>query len=215
MTLDELMTAAQERWLDGFVEGPTEPLGPAAAPGTEAPDLTLADHTGAEVSLSSFWSDGPALLMFWRHFGCGCGIDRAARLGDELADYESAGLTSVIIGQGEPERAAQYRDRHGVAVPVLSDPEFAAYRAYGVGHFAPEQLYYEDGDAESLELTREAGLEAQAGRPAMRELVDDPWRASAEFVVGANGVIRLAYAYQWCEDFPHPGILTAAARFSE
>jgi hypothetical protein len=48
------------------------------------------------------------------------------------------------------------------------------------------------------------------GRPP----VDDPWRAAAEFVVGATGLIRLAYAYQHCEDYPEPRVLTTAGRLS-
>ena len=44
--------------------------------------------------------------------------------------------------------------------------------------------------------------------------VDDPWRAVAEYVVGTNGLVRLAYVYQYCEDFPDPRVLTTAARMS-
>ena len=50
----------------------------------------------------------------------------------------------------------------------------------------------------------------EQGRP----LVDDPWRAVKELVIGANGLVRLAYAYQHCEDFPNPKVLSVAARLS-
>ena len=45
-------------------------------------------------------------------------------------------------------------------------------------------------------------------------LVDDPWRAVKEFVVGANGRIRLTYAYQYCEDYPAAQLLATAALLS-
>lgn len=38
-------------------------------PGEQAPDGTAADADGREVSLSSFWAEGPVLLTFLRHFG--------------------------------------------------------------------------------------------------------------------------------------------------
>lgn len=37
--------------------------------GLQAPEGVAADADGREVSLSSFWADGPVLLTFLRHFG--------------------------------------------------------------------------------------------------------------------------------------------------
>ena len=37
--------------------------------GDSAPDLTLRDHDGAEVRLSSYWREQPVALIFLRHFG--------------------------------------------------------------------------------------------------------------------------------------------------
>jgi hypothetical protein len=45
-------------------------------------------------------------------------------------------------------------------------------------------------------------------------LVDDPWRAVKEFVIGANGRVRLTHAYQHCEDYPQARVLALAARLS-
>ena len=103
---DGLTEAAEKEWLEIWVAGPGDKRSKLLGPGTSAPDLELLDHTGASRRLSSYWSDGPVLLMFWRHFGCGCGLDRSSRLNDEYADYMAAGINPVIIGQGEPERAA-------------------------------------------------------------------------------------------------------------
>jgi peroxiredoxin len=36
---------------------------------TAAPDLTLADHEGNAVRLSSLWQAKPLVLFFVRHFG--------------------------------------------------------------------------------------------------------------------------------------------------
>lgn len=213
-SLHTLTAAAEAEWLDGYIQGPTEPLGPLLAPGTPAPSSTMLDERGVEVELSDFWKGGPALIMFWRHFGCGCGIERNNRLQAELESYAAVGLNPVIVSQGEPARAAEYRVKRNVPCPILSDPNQDVYRSYGVGHFGLEQIYYADDIHAVLGRTEESARETVAKRDPDRTLVDDPWRASAEFVVGQNGIIRLAYAYQWCEDFPHPGILTTAAELS-
>jgi hypothetical protein len=37
---------------------------------------------------------------------------------------------------------------------------------------------------------------------------------TGEFVVGSDGIIRVAYPYNYCEDFPDPRIFTTAARLA-
>ena len=47
-----------------------------------------------------------------------------------------------------------------------------------------------------------------------RTLVDHPWLLPGEFVIDREGAIRLAYRYQYCEDFPNPLVLTTAIRLA-
>ena len=136
----ELRAQAEEEWLDRWTAGPTEGEGDALSTGSPAPDLSLLDHTGRQRRLSEFWSGQPALLMFWRHFGCPCGFDRAERLRSEVDGYLAAGMQPVIIGQGEPVRAAAYRAEHEIPCAILCDPDHDAYRAYGIGHWNIERV---------------------------------------------------------------------------
>jgi hypothetical protein len=141
-------------------------------------------------------------------------MERARRLATELDEYRAAGLSVFIVGQGEPARAAAYAHEHGITVPLLLDPSADVYRAYGVGHWQPEQLLFDAPD-EYLAHPRALGQSLlEARRAEGRPMVDDPWRASAEFVVGENGRIRLGFSYQYCEDFPDPRVLTASARLA-
>ncbi len=212
--LDDTTRAAERTWLDRWTAGPSEPEGRGLPIGAEAPDLRLLDHTGSLRHLSEFWATGPALLMFWRHFGCGCGVARAERLRAEWADLAAAGLTVAIIGQGDPVRAAEYRSRHELPCPVLTDPDGSAYRAYGVGQWPVERILY-DAPAAFWAHDRERGAGFQEKRRETgRPLVDDPWRAAAEFVVRSDGTVRLPYLYQYCDGFPDPRVLTTAARLS-
>jgi peroxiredoxin len=210
----DLITSAEAEWLQRWTAGPREDEGNPLPPGTPAPDLTLLDHTGRQRRLAEFWAEGPALLMFWRHFGCWCGFERAARLRTEFSQYLDAGLTPVIIGQGEPARAAAYRAEYEVPCPMLCDPEHTAYRAYGVGQWQLERIL-PDAPVEYWAHAAELGKAFQDERRALgKPIVDDPWRAVKEFVVGRNGLVRLTYAYQHCENYPNPAVLIAAARVS-
>ena len=212
-SVEALNEAAKQEWLEEWVAGPSEQTN-LLPPGTAAPDFELLDETGTSVHLSEFWLDGPALLMFWRHNGCGCGADRAESLIAEADAYAQAGLNPVIVGQGEPERSAQYKDLYNIPYPILSDPDQDAYRAYGVGHFAFEQIIFGEGASEYFVRSRDQGEQMNAARPPGRALVDSPWRASAEFVIGKGGTIRLSYAYQWCGADPEPDVLITAAELS-
>lgn len=214
MTKGELTTAAEDEWLQRWTDGPTEGEGPVLLTGSTAPDLTLLDHNGTQRRMSEFWTGRPALVLFWRHFGCGCGFERAARLKAEMAQYLDAGLDPVIVGQGEPVRAAAYRAEFDLPCTILCDPDHDAYRAYGVGHWNIERVL-PDAPAEFWDHPRDIGVSFQDERRKQgRPLVDDPWRAVKEFVIGTNGLVRLTYSYQYCEDYPNPQLLATAARLS-
>ena len=211
----EVLTAVAElEWLERWSTAAVEPEARGIARGCAAPELARPAETGARRQLSQFWQSRPALLVFWPQFGCRCVVDRARRLVAEYPELVAAGLTPVIIGQGEPARAAAFRTLHGLPCPVLSDPGHASYRAYGLGQWAPERVLYDAPDF-FLDHARAVGVEFQAQRRLSgRPLVDDPWRATGEFVVATDGTVALPYVYQYCEDFPDSRLLTAAARRS-
>lgn len=208
------LSTPEARFRERYLAGPTDTgwdtLPPQA--GDTAPDLGLADHEGTLTSLSEHWRDRPLILIFWRHFGCGCGLARAERLREEHAAFRMAGAHTVVVGQGEPDRAAAYkRDQH-IPCPILCDPSLEAYRAYGLRQGtvaqiffdAPEEFWRHDTDTVDDLMT----ARRESGRP----LVDDPWMLPGEFVIDTAGTIRHAHRYQHCEDFPDPRVLTTAVR---
>ena len=215
MGITDDQMAAEDKWLAAWRAGPQR-LRWDRVPvqvGDAAPDLTLLSSAGDEVTLSSLWATGPALLLFWRHYGCSCGIDRAARLRDEHQSFVDAGASVVIIGQGGPARSAAYADRNGIPCPILSDPEQSSYRAYDLLEGTTAQILFDAPD-EFLRCELGAGENLAASRhDTDRALVDNPWQLPGEFVIGGDGTVSLAYRYQFCEDFPDPRVLLAAIRF--
>lgn len=214
--LEELIQQAEAEWIERFVAGPKRLRWDELPPqvGDPAPDLEIRDSAGTPRRLREFWADGPALLLFWRHFGCGCGIDRAERLGDESDEYAEANATVVIVGEGDPERGAAYAEEYDIACPVLCDPGGSAHETYGLLDFTLAQTLYHlpelvDRDRRLVEEVAERKREA--GLPQ----VDNPWRQPGEFVVDEDGVLRLTYRYQYCRDYPDPRVLLTAIREAE
>lgn len=209
---DKAVSAAEEEWFDIWVHGPevtrweTLPV----QVGDVAPPFSLPDQDGSLVSLAELVSNGPALVLFWRHFGCGCGVDRAARLRDETAAYLDLGANVVIIGQGQPIQAAAYAEEHGIEVPVLTDPDRSVYRAYGLLDAHMSQVLF-DAPQWMWSYSPEVAEKFQEERRASgRRLVNNPWTLPGEFVIGSNGTILHTHRYQHCEDWPDPRVhLTA------
>ena len=118
----------------------------------------------------------------------------------------------VIIGQGEPERAAAYARQYSVPCPMLSDPTRKVYEAYDILEGKPSQVVFDAAD-DLLRKKFEAGAALQASRHGtVRASVDSPWQLPGEFVVDKAGVVRLAYRYQYCEDWPNPLVLIAGIK---
>jgi peroxiredoxin len=206
-----LYLSAERRWMQGWLDGPSLDARPMRR-GDLAPSVEVLDTDGAPVSLDSIWREQPGLVLLWRHLGCGCGLERAERLTTEYREYIDSGLNVAIVAPGEPERVAAYRAKYKVPAPMLADQDYSAHKAFGLGHWSVEQALYDAPD-EFCELREDTGIEFQADRRSQgRPLVDDPWMQSGEFVVAPDGVIRVAYLYNYCADYPDPRVFTTAGR---
>ena len=208
-----LVMSAERRWLDNWVAGPTKDGEPVRR-GQAAPDLELTNEDGERVQLSDSWADRPALVMLWRHLGCGCGLERLKRLRGEIDEYRQAGLNPVVVAPGEIERVIAYRDQHQLPAPVLADPDYATHNAFGLSHWSEEQVLY-GVPAEYCSLTEDGGRAYREYRKSQGlSPVDDPWMQSGEFVVDTMGVVRVAYLYNYCSDYPDPRVFISAARMA-
>ena len=90
---------------------------------------------GGPIALSRFWSAGPALLVFLRHFGCiGCS-EQVAGLAPRLPEMNALGIRTVFIGNGAPHFIENFIERFALSerkVEIVTDPELAAYTAAGL-----------------------------------------------------------------------------------
>jgi len=108
------------------------------APGDQAPDFTLLDADGHEVSLSSFRGQQVIVYFYPAAMTPGCTTE-ACDFRDSLADLNGAGITVLGISPDQPAKLAKFRDKEGLNFPLLSDPDRTALAAYGA--YGEKKLY--------------------------------------------------------------------------
>lgn len=100
-------------------------------PGSPAPDFTLADQDGREVSLSSLRGRRVILFFYPEAMTPGCTTE-ACDFRDSLAPLQAAGYTVLGVSRDDQEKLRRFRERDGLTYDLLSDPDHAVHEAYGV-----------------------------------------------------------------------------------
>lgn len=100
------------------------------APGDAAPEFTLLDDSGAEVSLADFRGQRVVVYFYPRANTPGCTTE-ACDFRDSLSDLNDAGITVLGISPDQPEKLAKFRSDHSLNFPLLSDPSRDVLKAYG------------------------------------------------------------------------------------
>ena len=111
---------------------------PRLSPGDPAPDFTLPDDTGAEVSLSDLRGSQVIVYFYPAAMTPGC-TKQACDFTDSLGALQGAGYEVLGISPDKPEKLAKFRERDGLTITLLSDPERQALVAYGA--FGEKKLY--------------------------------------------------------------------------
>ena len=101
------------------------------APGDEAPDFTLPDADGNQVSLSSYRGQQVIVYFYPAAMTPGC-TKEACDFRDRQPDLAGAGTAVLGISPDKPEKLARFRDKEKLTFPLLSDPDHAVEKAYGV-----------------------------------------------------------------------------------
>ena len=107
----------------------------ALTPGTMAPEFTLKNYDGSEVSLAQFRGKKNVLLAFFPLAFtpvCSCQIPSYR---DDLSKFENAGCQPIAVGiSSVPAHKAWVASLGGVNIPVLSDfyPHGDVARKYGI-----------------------------------------------------------------------------------
>jgi peroxiredoxin Q/BCP len=106
-------------------------------PGDAAPDFTLSDDTGQQVTLSEL--KGKVIVYFYpAAMTPGC-TKQACDFSDSLDRLQAEGYTVLGISPDKPEKLATFRDKDGLTITLLSDPDKEVLTAWGA--FGEKKLY--------------------------------------------------------------------------
>ncbi len=105
--------------------------------GDTAPDFTLQDQTGAEVSLGELLAGGPVVLFFYpKAMTTGC-TKESCHFRDLAAEFAQVGAQRVGISADKVDKQAAFDAKHDLGYPLLSDPSRTVASAFGVKRPGP------------------------------------------------------------------------------
>ncbi len=91
--------------------------------GQPAPDFTLKDATGKDVTLSSFRGH-PVIINFWASYCAPCESETPL-LQQFYQAHQNDGLVILGVNEGEPvSKMTEYIEQYHVTYQVLSDPSY-------------------------------------------------------------------------------------------
>ena len=99
--------------------------------GENAPDFTLPNQDGGEVSLSDLRGRSVVLYFYPRADTPGC-TAQACGVRDHRADYERAGAVVLGVSPDPVEKVRRFHEKQGLAFDLLADEDHAVAERYGV-----------------------------------------------------------------------------------
>ncbi|EGD40588.1 bacterioferritin comigratory protein (thioredoxin reductase) [Nocardioidaceae bacterium Broad-1] len=107
-------------------------------PGDVAPDFTLPDDTGAEVSLSSLRGRKVIVYFYPAAMTPGC-TKQACDFTDSIDSLKAAGYEVIGISKDKPAKLAKFRERDGLTITLASDEDLSVHKAYDA--YGEKKLY--------------------------------------------------------------------------
>ena len=108
------------------------------APGDTAPAFTLTDDRGEQVSLADLAGQRVVVYFYPAAMTPGC-TKQACDFSDSLDSLRAAGLEVVGISPDKPEKLAKFREKEGLTIRLLSDPDKAVMQEWAA--FGEKTMY--------------------------------------------------------------------------
>ncbi len=101
--------------------------------GTKAPDFTLSDKDGNQVSLSDFAGKKVVLYFYPKDNTPGCS-KQACAYRDTFSQFQEKGAVVIGISKDSVKAHTNFAAKYELPFLLLSDPELKAIQAYDVWH---------------------------------------------------------------------------------
>ena len=106
--------------------------------GDQAPDFTLPTDTGEQVTLSDLRGRKVIVYFYPAAMTPGC-TTQACDFSDNINSLRGAGYEVLGISPDKPERLANFRERDGLTITLLSDADKSVMQSYGA--YGEKKLY--------------------------------------------------------------------------
>ena len=97
----------------------------------KAPNFTLKDKSGKEVSLSDFLGKKVVLYFYPKDNTPGC-TRQACAFAGAYSDFQKIDAEVIGISRDSVASHEKFAEKHGLPFILLSDPDLEAIKAYGV-----------------------------------------------------------------------------------
>jgi peroxiredoxin len=146
-----------------------------------APDFSLPDAFGHEISLKTLLAKGPVVISFYRGEWCPfCNLELRA-LQEVLPKMQELGATLLAISPEKPEGGVAATENNKLTFPVLSDFNNEVARQFGI--------VFQIGD-ELQDLSKNVFKNDLALRNGENSY---ELPVPATFVIDADGIVRFAH----------------------
>ncbi len=106
--------------------------------GDPAPDFTLKNDKGQDVSLSDLKGQKVIVYFYPAAMTPGC-TTQACDFSDSIDALHAAGVEVLGISPDSTDTLATFRERDGLTITLLSDPDRKVHEQYGT--YGEKQLY--------------------------------------------------------------------------
>lgn len=149
--------------------------------GDKAPNFTLTNPLGDQITLYDELAEGPVILTFYRGSWCPfCNIQLRAYQ-QFLPEIKSLGGRLIAISPQSPDHSLSQKEKEELAFPVLSDPDCVVAESYNLAFELPEYL-------QSTYINK-LGLNLAEFNQSDRWLLPVP----ATYIIDTKGIIRRAH----------------------
>ncbi|MFH1539321.1 MAG: peroxiredoxin-like family protein [bacterium] len=157
-------------------------------PGNEAPDIYTVDANGVQLGLPDYRGMRSVVLVFLRYVGCPICRLALQDLKKNYAKFEEKDAEVVVFVQSPLESIEKAGGAAQFPFRLVADPEGEYYELYGVGSgklgvscasmLAPKTV------ARAVKATLKGHMQGKKE--------GNQWQLPGDFIVGRNGILKLA-----------------------